>query len=257
MVDWNSVQYLKYEKERTQPAIDLVNRIPINNPKKIIDVGCGPGNSTEVLAKKFPNSYILGIDSSENMISTAKKNYPNFEFKVLDASTNLLALENDFDIVFSNACIQWIPNHNQLLENMLGLLKKGGVLAVQTPMNYDEPIHQIIGEISQSEKWREYLPDARIFFNLTQSDYFDVLSHLSANFSMWETIYCHVMKSHNDILEWYRGTGLRPYLALLNDNKKDEFEADILEHIVRRYPIQKTEEIIFRFPRFFFLAFAR
>ncbi len=146
MTDWNSEQYLKFKNERTQPAMDLVNRINIDSPKKIIDIGCGPGNSTQILAQRFHNAYIVGVDNSLNMIETARRDYPNLDFKTCDASKDLSTLDNNFDIVFSNACIQWIPDHSQLLENMMGLLKPGGILAVQTPMNYNEPIHKIIGE---------------------------------------------------------------------------------------------------------------
>jgi len=169
MGDWNSVQYLMFENERTQPAIDLVNRIYIDDPKKIIDIGCGPGNSTQVLAKRFPNAYILGVDNSPNMIETAKINFPNLDFKICDAGKDLSMLDNDFDVVFSNACIQWIPNHNQLLKNMMGLLKTGGILAVQTPMNYNEPIHKIIGEVSINDKWKSKFINQRIFCNLSHT----------------------------------------------------------------------------------------
>jgi trans-aconitate 2-methyltransferase len=152
MADWSSAQYLMFKNERTQPAIDLVNRINLENPKKVVDIGCGPGNSTQVLMDKFPNAYILGVDNSSNMIETAKKDHPNMDFKICDVGKDIASIGNDFDIVFSNACVQWIPNHNQLLKAMMGLLKPGGILAVQTPMNYQEPIHKIIGEISTNEK---------------------------------------------------------------------------------------------------------
>lgn len=254
MSDWNSVQYLKFENERTQPAIDLVNRINMDNPKKIIDVGCGPANSTQVLANKFPKAYVLGVDNSSNMIETAKRDHPKLDFKICDVSRDVAMLDNDFDIVFSNACIQWIPNHNQLLRNMMGLLKPDGILAVQTPMNYNEPIHKIISEVSTSEKWKSEFPNPRIFYNMTQSEYFDLLSEISSEFSMWETIYCHNLKSHEDIMEWYRGTGLRPYLDVLSDHKKKVFEQDVLNQVVEKYPKQKNGNIIFRFPRFFFIA---
>jgi trans-aconitate 2-methyltransferase len=254
MGEWNSVQYLMFKNERTQPAIDLVNRIYIDNPKKIIDIGCGPGNSTQVLAQRFPNAYILGVDNSSNMIETAKRDYPNLDFKTCDVGKDLSILDNDFDIVFSNACIQWIPNHNQLLKNMIGLLKTGGILAVQTPMNYQEPIHKIIGEISTNEKWKSEFINPRTFYNLTQSEYFDLLSEISSEFSMWEIIYCHKLKSHKDIMEWYRGTGLRPYLNILSDEKKKFFEQDVFNRVIKEYPIQKNGNIIFRFPRFFFIA---
>jgi trans-aconitate 2-methyltransferase len=254
MADWNSVQYLKFENQRTQPAIDLVNRINIDNPKKIINIGCGPGNSTQVLAQRFPNAYILGVGNSSNMIKTAKRDYPNLDFNTCDASNDLSIFDNDFDVVFSNACIQWIPNHNQLLKNMIELLKPGGILAVQTPMNYQEPIHKIIDEVSTNEKWKSEFSNPRYFYNLTQSQYFDLLSEISLEFSIWETIYCHKLKSHKDILEWYRGAGLRPYLSVLSEEKKNAFEQDIFERIVEKYPTQKNGNIIFRFPRFFFIA---
>lgn len=171
MTDWSSKQYLMFKNERTQPAIDLVNRIYIDDPQKILDIGCGPGNSTQVLAQRFPNAYILGIDKSSNMIETAKKDYPNLEFKICDVDKDLSILDNDFDVVFSNACIQWIPNHNKLLKNMIGLLKPNGILAVQIPMNYKEPIQKIINQVSSSEKWRSEFSSNRIFYNLTQSEY--------------------------------------------------------------------------------------
>lgn len=137
---------------------------------------------------------------------------------------------------------------------MLGLLKKGGTLAVQVPMNFDEPIHQIIGEISTSAKWGSHFPNPRIFYTLTPSEYFDLLSEYAAEFSMWSTTYYHVMESHDDILEWYRGTGLRPYLEALNESERPDFIQDIREQVKLRYPAQKNGKIIFRFPRFFFTA---
>ena len=252
-MDWNSEQYLKFKTERTQPAIDLVNRINVHNPKKILDIGCGPGNSTEVLYNKYPNAYILGVDKSEEMIKTAKMKYPNLDFKICDVSKDLSELDSDFDIVFSNACIQWVPDHKQLLINMLNLLNKNGVLAVQIPMNYNEPIHKAIDELTSSEKWKKYFTELRIFYTLSQSEYYDLLSEISEEFFIWETTYYHVMKSHNDILEWYRGTGLRPYLSVLPDTERTVFESELMEVLTQRYPKQKNGDIIFRFPRFFLL----
>jgi len=253
-MDWNSVQYLKFKAERTQPAVDLANRISVVNPKKILDAGCGPGNSTQVLYNKYPDAYILGVDNSEDMIRAAKANYPELDFRLCDISRDLSCLDNDFDIVFSNACIQWVPDHRNLLKNLLNLLNSNGVLAVQIPMNYNEPVHKAIGELVSTEKWKEYFTETSVFHTLSQGEYYDLLSEISGEFSIWETVYYHVMKSHNDILEWYRGTGLRPYLSVLPDEKKAEFESDMLQILVRRYPRQKNGDIIFRFPRFFFIA---
>lgn len=253
-MDWDSRQYLKFITQRTQPAVDLVNRISINDPGRIIDIGCGPGNSTQVLSDRFPNAYILGVDKSEDMIRIAKSKYPHLDFKICDVSADLSRLDHDFDIVFSNACIQWVPDHRNLLKNLLGLLNKDGVLAVQIPMNFNEPIHRIIGELVVSKKWKKYLKTPRIFYTLSQSEYYDLLSEISKDFDIWETVYYHVVKSHNDILEWYRGTGLRPYLEILPDDRKTEFEADVMGQLMKGYPRQKNGDIIFRFPRFFFTA---
>lgn len=254
MDPWNSMQYLLFKNERTQPAIDLANRIQLTDPKRIIDIGCGPGNSTAVLAARFPQAAILGIDNSENMISTAKKEHPDLDFKVWDAAVDLLSLGDDFDIVFSNACIQWIPDQPKLLAEMMAILNPGGVLAVQTPMNYHEPIHIIIEEVVHLNRWKPFFKSPRIFYNLRQEEYFDLLADLSTDFTLWETVYFHKMKSHKDIMEWYRSTGLRPYLEALPVYDKIVFEKEIFKRIVEGYPVQKNGQIIFRFPRFFFMA---
>lgn len=195
MMDWDSSKYLKFGNERTQPAIDLVNRIHFEKPKKILDI-----------------------------------------------------------IVFSNACIQWIPDHTTLLKSIMCLLKSGGVIAIQTPMNYQEPIHQIIKRISTNHKWSSKFKNPRVFHNLTQSEYYDLLSDIASDFCMWQTTYFHKMKSHSDIMEWYRATGLRPYLNVLSETDKLDFEKDIYDELISAYPKQKNGEIIFRFPRFFFTA---
>lgn len=254
MADWDSLKYLKFGNERTQPAIDLLNRIHFEKPRKILDIGCGPGNSSEVLVRRYPNADVLGIDSSPDMIKAAQIQHPDIQFKQCDASEDLLNLGRDFDIVFSNACIQWIPDHSILLKNMMCLLKTGGIIAIQTPMNYQEPIHRIIQEVSTNQTWSFKFKNPRIFYNLTQSEYYNLLSDISSDFCMWQTIYIHKMKSYDDIMEWYRATGLRPYLNVLSEVDKLRFEKDIYDKLANAYPKQNNGEIIFPFPRFFFIA---
>lgn len=256
MFEWDSKQYVEFVNERTQPAVDLASRVHIllNSPAKIADIGCGPGNSTHVLETYFPHADILGVDSSEDMIRAAESAYPALHFKQYDARNDLSALGTDFEVVFSNACIQWIPDHPVLFGNMMNMLRPGGVLAVQTPMNYDEPIHKIITEISTSGRWREKFPDRRIFYNLTPDEYYDLLSDFTGTFSLWQTTYYHRMKSHEAIMEWYRGTGLRPFTSVLSEEDKKAFEAEIYGEVVKAYPVRKNGEICFRFPRFFMIA---
>lgn len=253
MFGWNANQYQKFEAQRTLPAMDLARAIPLSMVKSCLDVGCGIGNSTAVLQQQFPEAQILGVDSSENMLQTAKNEHPQVEYQLLDSGTELPRLNRTFDVVFSNACIQWIPQQNQILSDMMGLLNPGGVLAVQIPQQAKHPVQQILQQMAKSEPWREKL-QARTFYTLSESEYYDQLSERSTDFRMWETVYFHEMPSHESILEWYRGTGLRPYLAQLQESDRPIFEQELLEQIKQTYPVQKNGTILFRFPRLFWIA---
>jgi len=254
MSSWDAAQYLKFGAQRTQPSRDLAARIPLEQPRKIIDIGCGPGNSTEVLRQRFPQADILGVDSSPEMIRAVAQAHPEMRFQLCDAGTELGTLDRDFDVVFSNACIQWIPNHPKLLREMMQLLRPGGILAVQIPINQKEPIHQIIQALAAGEKWKAHFPSPRIFYQLTVSEYYDLLGEITDSFELWETVYMHAMLSHDAIMEWYRGTGLRPYLAALTPELQQEVEKDVLDGVKQAYPVQKDGSVIFPFPRLFFLG---
>lgn len=254
MTQWDSSLYLKYEQERTQPSRDLAARLPQKGVARVLDVGCGPGNSTHVLRRCYPCAYILGTDSSENMITRARQSYPQENWQVLSAPDGFRRLPRDFDVVFSNACIQWIPRHPALISAMMELLRPGGTLAVQVPMNCHEPVHRVINMVIHSGKWSRLLPQKRIYHTLTPEEYYAHLSAISSSVSIWQTIYYHSMDSAKDILDWYRGTGLRPYLEQLPVGKKEELEENILALLRQEYPVQKNGKIIYRFPRFFFTA---
>lgn len=253
MFGWNANQYQKFEAQRTLPAMDLARAIPLSSVKSCLDVGCGIGNSTAVLQQRFPEAQILGVDSSENMLQTARNQHPQAEYQLLDAGTELPRLNRTFDVVFSNACIQWIPQQNQILSDMMGLLNPGGVLAVQIPQQAKHPVQQILQQMAKSEPWQEKL-QAKTFYTLSESEYYDQLSERSTDFRMWETVYFHEMPSHESILEWYRGTGLRPYLAQLQESDHPIFEQELLKRIKQTYPVQKNGTILFRFPRLFWIA---
>lgn len=255
MDTWNPELYLRFTAERTKPARDLASNIKTRNPERILDIGCGPGNSTQILSEMFPDAEITGIDSSMNMIESARANCPSAHFFVCDAADIPDEIGNDFDIVFSNACLQWLPEHEKLLEYLFSFVKKGGALAVQVPNNYDQPIHRIISKLAEQAQSEGKLKEQRIFHKLTPERYFDVLGGISDDFTIWETAYFHRMSSHDSIIDWYKSTGLKPYLSQLNEQDAILFENEVREKVAEAYPIMKNGEVMFKFPRLFFIAY--
>jgi len=252
--DWNPELYLKFDKERTQPSIDLVSRIDFDKPEKIVDIGCGPGNSTQILVLRWPDSQIIGIDNSPAMIEKARKDYPKQEWRILDAGTD--AINEKFDIVFSNATIQWIPDHSKLLKKFHDLLSDKGLVAVQVPMFWEMPLGKAILRITANHRWNTVIKGAIEVFTIHDySFYYDTLSELFNSIDIWETDYIHIMDSHLSILEMIRSTGLRPFLDRLEtDSDKKEFENMVLMEIKKDYPLQRNGKVLFPFKRLFFIA---
>ncbi len=254
MNDWNPNKYLQFKSERTQPSIDLISKIQKSDPKSIIDIGCGPGNSTQILVNRWPKAEITGLDNSEEMIKTARQDYPNQEWIVNDFSTH--EFNRKFDVVFSNAAIQWMPNHSELLKKFRSLLTKRGVVAVQIPQFWDMPLGKIIDNTAKDDRWRIKTESiANIFTIHNYSFYYDVLSQIFSSVEMWETDYLHVLNSHSSIVEMMRSTGLKPYYeSLNNDSDISEFEGVVLKEIIIAYPEQSNGKVILPFKRLFFTA---
>ena len=250
MAEWNSEQYLKFKKQRTQPSVDLANRIKDCNPKSVIDLGCGPGNSTHILKLTFPNADVMGIDNSANMIKKAKSAYSDLNFSLCDVHS----IEGRYDLLFSNACLQWLPNHEKLLPELMGKLNDGGVLAVQIPMNGEEPLYEIMREIVNEPKWGFQSANLDNNATLTPNEYFNILSDCSGEFQIWETKYYHNLPNHKALVEWIKGTRIRPYLAHLSSEAGELFEQEIYERTKEAYPVMKNGEVILCFNRFFFVA---
>lgn len=256
MADWNPNLYLKFEKERTQPVKDLISRIDKDQPLRIIDIGCGPGNSTRELQNKWPSAQITGLDSSPNMIEKAKKDLPDIEWIVGDAGGDLSYL-GKFDIVFSNAAIQWIPNHERLLNKLFSMLKDEGVLAIQIPNVNEMVINVAVENTAKDVKWQGYLNafDENMFYDMPEF-YYDTMSNLTKEIYLWETFYYHVMSSHEEIINWYKSTGMKPFLDKLpTEVLKKEFENDVLNKIKKGYKIQRDGKVLFPFRRIFFIAY--
>jgi len=254
MNDWNPHQYLQFKTARTQPSIDLVARIDLVDPTTIIDFGCGPGNSTQVLAHRWPKARIIGLDNSSAMIAKAKTDYPAQEWILADVAT----YESDikFDIVFSNAAIQWVPDHTALLKKFHGLLCEGGLVAVQLPLFWDMPLGKIIDQVSKRPGWQSAIAQVANLFTIHDySFYYDQLSTLFRKVELWETSYMDIMDSHQSILEMIRSTGMKPYREQLDSNAaREEFEQEVLDEIVNIYPLQWNGKVILPFKRLFFIG---
>ncbi len=255
MPTWNPDQYLKFEGERTQPAIDLASRIALENPNRIIDLGCGSGNSTAVLRSRWPSAQIAGLDSSPQMIEACKQQQSGEEW--LLESIESWYPPYEYDIIFSNAAFQWISDLEPTLHRLMDSLAPEGALAFQVPNNQSSPYHQSIIEVAESPRWEASTRTAKNPLTYKPSTYYyDLLSDRCRKIAIWETKYYQVMQDHQAILEWVTGTGLRPYLeALPNQTDREAFKADILEKYKQSYPQSSDRKVLFPFNRQFVVAY--
>jgi trans-aconitate 2-methyltransferase len=252
---WNPDLYLKFRKERTQPSVDLVARIELANPESIIDIGCGPGNSTRVLWERWPDSQVLGLDSSPPMIDKASAEYPGRRWKLGDARE--LPPDESFDLVFSNATIQWIPDHTRLIPHLVQLVRPGGALAVQIPLYREMPVYDVIATVSAAPRWKQQMEgcDERWTFH-GMGHYYDLVAPMTRTVSMWQTWYAHEMESHQSIVQMMSSTGMRQFLDRLGgEDDKAAFSREVLAGLREAYPEQKNGRVLYPFKRLFWIAY--
>lgn len=255
MAQWDPTLYLRFANERTQPAMDLAARVALEAPRRIIDIGCGPGNSTAVLRARWPSAQVVGLDSSPEMIERARRDSPDQQWICEDAAD--FTGEQSYDLVYSNATLQWIPNHHDLISTLWNAVATDGALAVQVPANRESPLHRALRTVAGSEPFRDQLdgPD-RVFTYHSAGFYYDLVAPIARRYETWTTEYLHVMRSHEDLITWYRGTGMRPFLqALADDEQREMFESSVLRHAREGYPPQSDGKILFPFRRLFFIAY--
>lgn len=254
--DWSAAQYLKFEAERTRPSRDLLAQVPLKSPKHIVDLGCGPGNSTAVIASYYPNAQVTGMDSSPDMIAKAKKTLPKVDFTLADLSTYIPS--QPADLLFTNAVFQWLPNADRIpiITNLINSQPSGGVFALQVPDNFTEPSHSIMREVAKEGPWAETLNrlnPARDQFQSPQELY-DALKPLCESVDLWHTHYQHVLDNHEAIVEWVKGTGLRPFIDPLTQEEKDGFIAEYLRRLKTAYKAQVDGKVLLKYPRLFLVA---
>ncbi|MDR1066491.1 MAG: methyltransferase domain-containing protein [Clostridiales bacterium] len=256
MKDWNPDKYLLFENERTQPAIDLVEKISLSNPKKIIDIGCGPGNSTRILANKWPNCNVVGLDSSKSMIEKAKSDYPNQTW-IHERAENI-ADDKEYSLVFSNASLQWMDNPEILIPKLWNAVEDNGAFAAQIPNFENMPVNFAINDALKKEKWNN-----RIKSNIWNKQheinyYYEILNKYAGEITLWETHYYHIMESMKGIIDFVRSTALRPYLEqLVTEDEKRELENEILDECKKRYNEQSNNKVLFPFQRMFIIAYKK
>jgi len=255
MPSWDADLYLKFANQRTQPAIDLISRISLPHPGRIIDLGCGPGNSTAMLHQRWPAADIIGLDSSREMISVASQAYPDWTWVEGDIASWAAAIP--FDLVFSNAALQWVANHAEVIPLLLEQVSPQGALAIQMPAHFQSPVHQLLLEIAKDPAWHHSMQDAINAIAVGRpSFYYDILQPHTSKIDLWETEYIHIMDGPLAILDWIRGTGLRPFLeALESEEQKSCFEQLLLSGLTTAYPRQKDGHVLFPFRRLFIVAY--
>ncbi len=254
-MSWSAAQYVKFEEERTRPVRDLVARITHVAVRRAADIGCGPGNSTEVLRERYPDAEIVGVDSSADMIEAARKRLPGVGFVIADIATAWG--DAGFDVVLANALIQWIPGHETLLPALIAKLKPGGSLAVQIPDNLDEPSHRLMREVAAHGPWAAKLAHAARAREARHGAewYFRLLRAHGARVDVWRTTYFHPLSGGaRAIVEWVKGTGLRPFLDPLDAPEREDYLARYEAAIANAYRVEPDGTVLLPFPRLFLVA---
>jgi trans-aconitate 2-methyltransferase len=234
---WDPGQYRRFAGERARPFAELIARIGASEPHTVVDLGCGPGDLTVDLSRRWPGAAVHGVDNSPEMIEAAGKweGHPGISFELADLRD--WAPASPVDVITCNAVLQWVPGHLGLLPRWVSWLSGGGWLAFQLPGNFDQPPHTVIAEMAASSRWRSLI-GAGAFAQQAGDpvDYLEVLAGTGCRADAWETTYLHVLSGADPVVEWVKGTALRPVLATLDDAQTEEFLAEYRDRMRQAYP---------------------
>ncbi|WP_455885188.1 trans-aconitate 2-methyltransferase [Pseudomonas spelaei] len=249
---WSAKQYTLFEQQRTRPVRDLVAAIATTDVRTAVDLGCGPGNSTEVLAERFPLAHVTGLDSSDDMLVDARRRLPQLNFELADIGAWHPA--HAFDVILANASLQWLPHHATLYPQLVRQLTPGGTLAVQTPDNLDEPAHRLARDVAADGPWAAKIGAVKHNERHAASYYYELLSLHCSTVDVWRTIYLHPLADHASVVEWFKASALRPFLAPLTEGEKAAFLQEYQARIVQAYPALADGTVLLPFPRLFIIA---
>ncbi len=264
---WNPGQYLKFADHRLRPALDLMGRIPLENPQAIYDLGCGSGNVTRLLADRWPDADVVGMDNSPEMLERAASGESNpGGGRVRWQTGDLADWQPDFppSVLYSNAAIQWVPDHHELVPRLWNLLPSGGCLAVQAPLSWDMRSHHLMREtLADGGAGGKAIGSAELrqaVGNRWVQDpdfYYDLLAPESAHLDVWTTEYQHVLSGDDAVLEWVTSTGLRPILNGLEDGEREVYLEEYRRRLNAEYPKRQDGVTLYPFRRLFFVAVRR
>ena len=250
---WDPAQYLRFSNERLRPALDLLAQVPLVTAAQAVDLGCGAGNVTAILHQRFPGAAVLGVDGSEEMLAKARAAAPGCRFEQGDFATWTPAVPPD--LIFSNAALHWVSEHETLFPRLVSLLAPDGVLAVQMPYMHDEPLRRLQNEIAAAGPWSEHLGEAGYARRLLPvGDYYDLLRPLVGILDMWETTYLHVLHGEDAVVEWAAGSSLRPFLDKLPPGPREAYRAAYAAALRPHYPRRRDGTTLLPFRRLFILA---
>jgi trans-aconitate 2-methyltransferase len=234
-VSWDPEQYLRHADLRGRPFFELVGRVP-GAPERVVDLGCGPGNTTATLPARWPGAQVVGVDNSPEMIDQARRDVSGIEFRLEDIAGYDPAADAP-DLILSNAALQWVPDHLTHFPRWVGALPSRGVLAFQVPANFDAPSHTLLNELRNSPRWRERVGGPHRAEVPAPGEYLATLAGLGCAVDVWETTYYQVLQGEQPVLDWMRGTGLRPALDALPDpEERAAFLAEYGALLDRAYP---------------------
>ncbi|WP_420563491.1 methyltransferase domain-containing protein [Thalassobaculum sp.] len=250
---WDTAQYLKFADHRLRPALDLLGRVPVEDPAQVVDLGCGAGNVTAVLAARWPDARITGLDPSAEMLERARADHPALVFEVADAAS--WKAEPPVDVLYSNAALHWLGDHDSLFPRLFEQVAPGGWLAVQMPRNFTAPSHTAVADAALDGPWRSTI-EPMLSDPPTHEPrfYVDLLSPMAAALDVWETEYIQILDGENPVAEWTKGTWLRPFLGALDGADREGFEAAYRKRVRAAYPPMPDGRTAFPFRRLFLVA---
>ncbi len=254
--DWSARRYEIFRDERTRPVHDLLAVVPDRGVRTAVDLGCGPGNSTEVLVGRFGDASVVGIDSAPDMIATASRRCPGARFTLGTIEAWAAAPGPAADLVLSNAALQWVPDHASLLPRLADRVVPGGHLALQIPDNLDEPAQVAMRTVAEAGPWASRLRDAETARTPigTADWHYGLLRPLSSSVEIWRTTYLHRLAGVAGVVEWFSGTGLLPFLSPLDARERAEFLARYRDAIVPSLPVHADDTVLLAMPRLFIVA---